>query len=79
MCSSDLTTEPAPVKLSQDNREMLELALQAEKETIARYKTRIEQAEAAGDVALKVELEDLVTQETRHKEDLERVLHGWRD
>lgn len=73
------TTEPAPVKLSQDNREMLELALQAEKETIARYKTRIEQAEAAGDVALKVELEDLVTQETRHKEDLERVLHGWRD
>ena len=28
---------------------------------------------------LKVELEDLVAEETRHKEDLERVLVGWRD
>src|SRR5690606_16659473 len=73
------STEPAPVKLSQDNREMLELSLQAEKDTIARYTKRIGQAEAAGELALKVELENLVAEETRHKEDLERVLKGWRD
>ena len=71
------TTEPAPVTLSQDNREMLELSLKAEKETIERYTKRIRQAESAGDLALKVELETLVAEETRHKEDLERVLVGW--
>jgi bacterioferritin len=73
------TTQPAPETLSQDNREMLELSLKAEKETIERYTKRIEQAESAGDLALKVELENLVAEETRHKEDLERVLVGWSD
>ncbi|MEX1183919.1 MAG: ferritin-like domain-containing protein [Gemmatimonadota bacterium] len=71
------TTEPAPVTLSQDNREMLQLSLKAEVETIARYTKRIEQAEAAGEIALKVELENLVAEETRHKEDLQRILKGW--
>jgi bacterioferritin len=73
------TTEPAPVELSRENHEMLELSLKAEKATIARYTRRIDQAEAAGEVGLKVELENLVAEETRHKEDLERVLDGWRD
>ena len=72
-------TEPAPVKLSQDNQEMLQLALKSEKDTIARYTKRIDQADAAGDIALKVELENIVAEETRHKEDLERVLLGWVD
>lgn len=71
------TTEPAPVTLTQDNREMLQLALKSETETIERYTQRIKQAEAAGELALKVELENLVTEETRHKEDLERILFGW--
>jgi bacterioferritin len=73
------TTQPAPVTLSQDNREMLQLAMKAEEDTIARYTTRIDQAEAAGDIALKVELETLIAEETRHKEDLARILKGWRD
>jgi bacterioferritin len=72
------TAEPAPVTLSQDNREMLQLALQSEKDTIARYTQRIKQAEAAGELGLKVELETLVSEETTHKEDLERVLFGWK-
>ena len=70
-------TEPAPVTLSHDNREMLQLALQAEKDTIERYTQRIKQADAAGEVGLRVELENLVADETRHKEDLERILFGW--
>ena len=73
------TTAPAEVRLSQDNKEMLQLALEAETETIGRYTKRIEQAEAAGELALKVELENLVAEETRHKEDLARILKGWRD
>jgi bacterioferritin len=65
------------VTLSHDNREMLQIALQAEKDTIERYTQRIKQAEAAGELGLKVELENLVAEETRHKEDLERILFGW--
>lgn len=72
------TTKPAPVQLSKDNREMLEIALKAETETIARYTTRIEQAEAAGELGLKVDLEDLVSDETQHKEDIEQILSGWK-
>jgi bacterioferritin len=49
-------TEPAPVTLPGTNKEMLELALEAEKDTIRRYALRAEQAEAAGELGLKVEL-----------------------
>lgn len=73
------TTEPAKVALSQDNKEMLELALKSERDTIKRYTKRISQAEELGELALKVELENLIAEETRHKEDLERILMGYRD
>lgn len=71
------TARPAEVPLSRDNREIIELALQAEVDTIERYTQRIKQAEAAGEVGLRVDLEQIVSDETRHKEDLERILEGW--
>ncbi len=73
------TTRPAEVRLSEDNREMLELSLQSEKDTIERYTRRIDQADEVGDVGLRVDLEDIVADETKHKEDLERILLNWRD
>jgi bacterioferritin len=73
------TTRPAEVRLSVDNREMLELALQAERETIERYTRRIDQAEEAGEIGLRVDLEDIVSDETKHKEDLEQILTRWSD
>ena len=73
------TAVPAPVKLPKDNRGMIEAALQAEKDTIARYTKRIQEAEAAGELGLKIHLETLVSDETGHKEDLERILLGWKD
>jgi bacterioferritin len=73
------TTEPAPVTLPDTNKAMLELSLQAEKDTIKRYALRAQQAEAAGELGLKIELENLLAEETQHKEDLERILSGWRD
>jgi bacterioferritin len=73
------TTEPAPVQLPDSNKAMLELSLQAEKDTIQRYALRARQAEAAGELGLKIELENLLAEETQHKEDLERILSGWRD
>jgi bacterioferritin len=72
-------TRPAEVTLTNDNREMLQIALQAEKDTIDRYTQRVKQADALGDVGLRVELENLVAEETKHKEDIERILFGWKD
>jgi bacterioferritin len=72
-------TEPSPVELPGSNKEMIELALQAERDTIRRYTERARQAESVGELGLKIELENLLAEETRHKEDLERILSGWRD
>ncbi len=60
-------------------REMLEHALAAEERAIAGYGERVRQAEGFGDVGLKVALENLVADETRHKEETERTLAGWDD
>ncbi len=61
----------------QIQNEGLEQALSAEKQAIADYCERISQAEACGDVGLKVNLENQVSDETRHKEEIERILAGW--
>lgn len=74
----DPTTMPAEVSPAHDNRTMLENALKGEEETIARYTRRAQQAEAAGEVAIKVELEDIVVDESRHRDDLRRILKDWR-
>jgi bacterioferritin len=71
------TTQPRPVISADNPRAMLENALAAEKQAIADYQIRIEQAEAFGDVGLKVDLENQIADETRHKEELERILAGW--
>lgn len=72
------TTEPGPVAITTDNREMFEIALKAERDTIARYEKRIGQAEAVGETGLKIKLEDLIVDETQHAEEMERILHEWR-
>ena len=71
------TSRPAAVHLSEDNREMLELSLRSERETIERYTRRIEQAEEAGELGLRVDLENILAEETKHMEDLERILSQW--
>lgn len=71
------TTQAAPVPTTGDNRALLENALRAEEETIARYTRRIDQAEKAGDISVKVRLEDLVVDESTHRDDIRRILKGW--
>ena len=72
------TTVPAAVLDATDNREMLENALKGEEDTIVRYTRRAEQAEALGEVAIKVRIEDIIVDESRHRDDLKRILKGWR-
>jgi len=75
----DPTTEPRPVPYAKLPREMLDHALAAEEQAIEDYNARVRQAEVFGDVGLKVALENLVADETRHKEELERIIAGWDD
>jgi bacterioferritin len=56
---------------------MLEHALAAEGQAITGYNQRLRQAEGFGDFGLKVDLENQVADETRHKEELERIIAGW--
>jgi bacterioferritin len=71
-------THASEVPYTTDNREMLEHALHAEEDTIARYTRRIDQAEAAGEIAVKVQLEDLIVDESQHRDDIRRMLKDWR-
>ncbi|MDQ3555264.1 MAG: ferritin-like domain-containing protein [Gemmatimonadota bacterium] len=72
------TTTSSPVAAAKDNRGMLENALQAEVETIERYIRRIDQADAAGELSIKVQLEGLVVDESNHRDDIRRMLMDWR-
>ncbi len=73
------TTRPAEVRLGSSNREMFEIVLQAERDTIERYTQRLKQADAAGELGLRVDLEDIISDETRHRDDLELILRNWRE
>ena len=71
------TTQPRPVPHADQPLEMLGHALAAEEQAIADYNTRLRQADDFGDFGLKVVLENQVADETRHKEELERIIAGW--
>src|SRR6201995_5879852 len=71
------TTTPRPVPEASTPREMLLNVLEAEMQAIADYTERVQQAETFGDVGLKVSRENQISDETRHKEEVERIRAGW--
>jgi bacterioferritin len=71
------TTTPRAVPEAHDPHEMLLEIVAAEKQAIADYSERLRQAEAYGDIGLKVSLENQISDETHHKEEIERILAGW--
>lgn len=71
------TTTPAPVKAARDAKEMLRNALEAEIETIDRYVLRRKQAEALGHYGLAVEFDDLIRDESTHRDEIQMVLKRW--
>ncbi len=71
------TTEPSPVMKAEDNKEMLQAVLEAERRAVKGYTERAKQAEEFGDMGLAVQLEDMVRDETDHFEETERILRDW--
>ncbi len=71
------TTTPRPVAPAHTNREMLEAVLAAERRAVQDYAQRAKEAEAFGDKGLAVQLEEMVSDETGHSEETERILRDW--
>ena len=72
------TTASRPVPGAASNKARLEAALEAEIDTIERYAKRIGQAEALGEIGLKVELENVLAEETKHRDELKLMLKNYR-
>ena len=68
---------PAPVKVVSDPRAMLEAALGAELETLERYIQRRKQAEEAGEYGLAAEFDQIISDETNHRDELRQMLARW--
>jgi bacterioferritin len=68
------TTKTAEVPQPTVVKDLLEATLKSESDTIERYEKRKEQAEALNYTELVVKLEDLISDETHHKEEIERLL-----
>jgi bacterioferritin len=70
------TTRPFPLDIVEDARSMLQQVQKAESETIDRYVRRRHQAEEFGDFGLATDLDDIISDETEHKEETEKLLRN---
>ncbi len=70
----DPTVKNKEAEYSQESRNMLEIDLRAEQETIKSYRERIRQAERAGEFALSEALRDIIAEEQDHEIDLRDAL-----
>ncbi|SFA81585.1 bacterioferritin [Lentibacillus halodurans] len=68
------TTKSADIPQPTEVKDLLEAALDSEADTIKRYEQRKQQAEQLGYTELVVKLEDMIADETGHKEEIERLL-----
>ena len=72
------TVKAADVKFTDDPQQMLKNALADEVATIERYVERRRQAEEAGEVGLVVDLDDVIADETKHRDELRLMLMRWK-
>ena len=70
-------TSARSVQEAITNQEMVEAVLAAEQRAVRDYTLRAMEAEEFGDKGLAVELENIVTDETQHAEETERILRDW--
>lgn len=70
------TTIPVQHKSPKDVKGILKYDLKLEREAIENYRQRCMQADEAGEIGLRVKLEELIVDETGHAEQIERLLRG---
>lgn len=72
------TTQSRPVTFTEDTREMFQNALEGERSTIERYVNRRKQAEEAGEFGLAIDLDTLIADESKHRDELRLMLDRWK-
>jgi len=65
------------VKYTEDARQMLQNSLEVEELTVRRYVGRRGQAEACGEYGLAVDLDDLIADESKHRDEPRLMLSKW--
>ena len=73
----DPTTSAREVAPAKSDRDMLQAVLAAERRAIADYTQRAKDAEEFGDKGMVVQIEDIISDETGHAEETERILRDW--
>jgi bacterioferritin len=68
------TVTPKAVKTSEDPRQMLQLDLDNENETIRNYRERVRQCEALGEYAMAEHIRQILVNEQEHQIDLATAL-----
>lgn len=69
--------QAAPVRVTEDPAQMLRNSLEDEEATIDRYIKRRKQAEDAGEAGLVVDLDTVIADETKHRDELRMMLRRW--
>lgn len=70
------TTVPVQHRCPKSVKEMLKYDLKLELEAVENYRLRSIQAEEAGEIGLKIKLEEMLLDETGHAEQIQRILKG---
>lgn len=70
--------QAAKVKVTEDAAKMLQNALEDEVEAVERYVERRRQAEELGEHGLAIDLDDLIADETKHRDELRLMLARWK-
>ena len=71
------TTIASDVAQANSNKAMLEEVMKAESKAVQAYTERAEQANKLGFKALALDLEDMIRDESNHKEEVAKILSGW--
>lgn len=72
------TTVAAPVRNADTAEEMLKAVLAAEEDALRRYKQRVQDADALGEIALRIQLENFIADEQKHFQEVQQILADWR-
>lgn len=72
------TTTAAEVPDAKTPEEMLQAVLAAEKKAVEGYTARLDMADAVGDIALRIQLEDMIADEAKHRDGVALMLAGWK-
>jgi bacterioferritin len=72
------TSTPKPIVHGNDAKFLLEQVLEAENRAIAAYTHIIHLAEEAGEIGIRVQMENFLQDETHHRDETMKILQNWR-